>query len=87
MSMAPSQVPESYAPSVANRMSIYSSPAGGPSDDDLLREIRRILSTANLMTITKKQVRDELSALFGVDLTPRKAIINHFIEEILQGRL
>ena len=56
-----------------------------PSDDQLLIEIRRILSTANLMTVTKKQVRDELSTLFNYDLTSRKAVINRFIEEILQG--
>ncbi|KAJ3108426.1 hypothetical protein HDU97_001133 [Phlyctochytrium planicorne] len=85
--------PTTYAPSVAppppnNRLSMYSNmTAPGPSDEDLLREIRRILSTANLMTVTKKQVRDELSMLFGVDLTPRKSTINHYIEEILQGRL
>ncbi|KAJ3168219.1 hypothetical protein HDU88_001658 [Geranomyces variabilis] len=59
----------------------------GPSDDDLLRETRRILSTANLMTVTKKQVRDDLGVVFGTDLTSRKATINGFIEDILQGRL
>ncbi|KAJ3019246.1 hypothetical protein HKX48_002259 [Thoreauomyces humboldtii] len=59
----------------------------GPSDDDLLRETRRILATANLMTVTKKQVRDELGAVFGTDLNPRKGTINGFIEDILQGRL
>ncbi|KAJ3039984.1 hypothetical protein HDV00_011539 [Rhizophlyctis rosea] len=58
-----------------------------PNDDVILREVRRVLSTADLMTITKKQVRDDLSAYFGVDLTPKKGIINGFIEEILQGRL
>ena len=58
-----------------------------PSDDIILREVRRVLSTADLMTITKKQVRDDLSAYFGVDLTPKKGVINQFIEEILQGRL
>ncbi|KAJ3110436.1 hypothetical protein HDU96_006612 [Phlyctochytrium bullatum] len=89
--------PTAYAPSVVpptvsagKRLSMYSNFSGvpgGPTDDDLLREIRRILSTANLMTVTKKQVRDELSQIFGVDLTPRKATINQFIEEILQGRL
>ncbi|KAJ3331041.1 hypothetical protein HDU76_004208 [Blyttiomyces sp. JEL0837] len=66
--------------------SVYSN-MGGPSDQDLLREIRRILNDADLMSITKKQVREELSRLFGVDLTSRKATINQFIEEILQGRL
>ncbi|KAJ3127640.1 hypothetical protein HK100_009642 [Physocladia obscura] len=62
-------------------------PGGEPSDEQLLFEIRRILSTADLMTVTKKQVRDELSAVFRMDMTSRKALINQYIEEILQGRL
>ncbi|KAJ3298077.1 hypothetical protein HK104_011190 [Borealophlyctis nickersoniae] len=69
--------------------SMNSGVTGGvlPSDEEILREVRRILSTGNLMTITKKQVRDELSAIFACDLAPKKSVINHFIEEILQGRL
>ena len=58
-----------------------------PLDDDLLAEIRHILSTADLMTITKKAVRDDLSTLFGVDLTSRKEFINASIDGLLQGRL
>ncbi|RKP26540.1 chitin synthase-domain-containing protein [Syncephalis pseudoplumigaleata] len=58
-----------------------------PSDEQILEEIRRIISTANLMTVTKKQVRDELSTFFGVDMTPRKDYINRCIEMILQGQL
>ncbi|KAJ3357857.1 hypothetical protein HDU83_002985 [Entophlyctis luteolus] len=60
---------------------------GGPTNDQLLFEIRKILSTADLMTVTKKQVRDELSRIFRMDMTSRKAMINQYIEEILQGRL
>lgn len=58
-----------------------------PTDEELLFEVRRILSTANLMNITKKQVRDELSAWFKVDLSGRKGLINGYIEDILQGKL
>ncbi|KAI9355051.1 chitin synthase-domain-containing protein [Zopfochytrium polystomum] len=58
-----------------------------PSDDEILRELKRILASANLMSITKKQARDELSAIFGADMAPKKALINQFIDEILQGRL
>ncbi|KAJ3190616.1 hypothetical protein HK101_008533 [Irineochytrium annulatum] len=80
--------PGSIAPPAGNRFSMYSNGSGGsPTDDDILREVRRILATANLMTVTKKQVRDELGQVFGMDLTSRKATINQFIEEILQGRL
>jgi chitin synthase len=61
--------------------------SGYPSDELILNEIRRILSTADLMTVTKKQVRDELSNVFGVDMSPKKDYINHCIELILQGQL
>jgi DEK C terminal domain len=57
-----------------------------PNDDQILGEIRRILSTADLMTMTKKQVRDELSVFFGIDMT-FKDYINRCIEVILQGKL
>jgi len=58
-----------------------------PSDDEILQEIRNILSTANLMSITKKQVRDDLSQCFGMDMSLKKEYINNCIELILQGKL
>jgi len=58
-----------------------------PTDDQILQEIRHILSTANLMTITKKQTRDDLSAFFGYDLTPKRDFINNCIDKILKGEL
>ncbi|KAG0908103.1 hypothetical protein G6F33_009992 [Rhizopus arrhizus] len=62
-------------------------PPGFPTDDEILNEIKNILQTANLMSITKKQVREQLSAFFGFDMTPKKEFINTSIEYILQGRL
>ncbi|CEI86116.1 Putative Chitin synthase [Rhizopus microsporus] len=62
-------------------------PPGFPSDDEILSEIRNILQTANLMSITKKQVREQLSAFFGYDMTPKKEFINTSIEYILKGQL
>ncbi|RKP37869.1 chitin synthase-domain-containing protein [Dimargaris cristalligena] len=62
-------------------------PFNGPSDDEILAQIRQILDNANLMTITKKQVRDELSDRFGIDMLPKKDHINSCIEMILQGKL
>ncbi|KAI9140628.1 chitin synthase-domain-containing protein [Paraphysoderma sedebokerense] len=59
---------------------------GMPTDQEILMEIKRILATANLMSITKKQVRDELSALFNVDLSSKKEYINNCIEAVLQGQ-
>ncbi len=50
--------------------------AGLPSDDALLAEIRDILRTADLMTVTKKGVKFELERRFGVPLDARRAYIN-----------
>jgi chitin synthase len=50
--------------------------AGLPSDDALLAEIRDILRTADLMTVTKKGVKQELERRFGVPLDARRAYIN-----------
>ena len=58
-----------------------------PTDDALLAEIRDILRTANLMTVTKKQIRAELEQRFGVTLEARKAYINSATEALLSGQL
>ncbi|KAK4226371.1 chitin synthase 8 [Podospora fimiseda] len=50
--------------------------AGMPSDDALLAEIRDILRTADLMSITKKAIKQELERRFGVPLDSRRAYIN-----------
>ncbi|ORX90890.1 hypothetical protein K493DRAFT_265193 [Basidiobolus meristosporus CBS 931.73] len=58
-----------------------------PTDQEILSEIRHILSTADLMTVTKKQVREQLALVFGVDMNPRRDFINNSIELVLQGQL
>ncbi|CAG8463565.1 8890_t:CDS:2 [Paraglomus occultum] len=71
-----------------NRLSAYSAAlSDGPSDEEVLAEIRNILATANLMSITKKQVREQLTATFNTDMSSRKEFINNSIELILQGKL
>jgi chitin synthase len=50
--------------------------AGLPSDDAILTEIREILKTADLMTVTKKSIKLELERRFGVPLDARRAYIN-----------
>ena len=50
--------------------------AGLPSDDALLVEIREVLKTADLMTVTKKSIKNELERRFGVPLDARRAYIN-----------
>ncbi|KAI1314517.1 hypothetical protein EDD11_002033 [Mortierella claussenii] len=55
-----------------------------PTDEQLVNEIQNVLATADLMSITKKQVRERLMAFFGVDLTLRKEYINDMIERVLE---
>ncbi|KAJ1514799.1 hypothetical protein HMI56_007399 [Coelomomyces lativittatus] len=54
-----------------------------PSDEDLAHEIEMILSSADLMLVTKRSVREQLTSLFGVDLTHRKQFINQTIDYYL----
>jgi len=61
--------------------------AGLPSDDSILAEIREILKTADLMTITKKSIKMELEKRFGVSLDARRAYINSATEALLSGQL
>jgi chitin synthase len=49
---------------------------GLPSDDALLAEIREVLRTADLMTVTKKGIKQELERRFGVPLDAKRAYIN-----------
>ncbi|KAI8330035.1 chitin synthase-domain-containing protein [Blakeslea trispora] len=62
-------------------------PTGFPSDEEILNEIKHILATADLMSITKKQVREQLSSIFGCDMSFKKEFINTSIEHILQGQM
>ncbi|MCJ1389692.1 hypothetical protein MMC18_002549 [Xylographa bjoerkii] len=60
---------------------------GLPSDDAILAEIREILRTADLMTVTKKSIKMELERRFGVTLESRKPYIGSATEAILSGQL
>lgn len=48
---------------------------GLPTDDMLLQEIREILRTADLMTVTKKGVKQELERRFNCSLDAKRAYI------------
>jgi hypothetical protein len=55
----------------------------GPTDEQLQAEISRIIATSDLMKLTKKQVREELAQVFGMDMKSRKEMINATIDKIL----
>ena len=46
-----------------------------PSDDAILAEIREILKTADLMSVTKKSIKTELEARFGVNLDSKRSYV------------
>jgi len=58
-----------------------------PTDEEIVAQIQTIIYNSNLMMITKKQVREELSEYFGVDMSSKKDFINCTIEEILSGEM
>ncbi|CAO3653112.1 unnamed protein product [Cunninghamella blakesleeana] len=57
-----------------------------PNDVMIKREINLLLDQHDLMTLTKKQVRDALSKKFGVDMTERREFINETIEQLLSEK-
>lgn len=60
---------------------------GFPTDDAITNEIRNVLSTADLMTVTKKSIRQHLERHFGVKLSAKREYINYVTEAILTGQL
>lgn len=60
---------------------------GLPTDEALLIEIREILRTADLMTVTKKKVKQELETRFGCNLDSKRAYIGSATEAVLSGDL
>ena len=56
------------------------------SDEMIMAEVRKIINNSDLMCITKKKVREEVSEHFGVDLSSRRDYINHCIELALEER-
>jgi chitin synthase len=82
---APAYEPVLSASSARQRRS-QKSPTKGtnlPSEADLLSEIQRILTGADLQAITKKTIRKELSAFFSVDMEPHKKYINELVDRCL----
>ncbi|KAJ2147877.1 hypothetical protein EV176_001884 [Coemansia sp. RSA 451] len=58
-----------------------------PTDEQLVESTKRILSSQNLNSVTKKSVRAQLATEYGVDLSARKEFIGDAIELILAGQL
>jgi chitin synthase len=81
MSLAPSEMMSRHADMEMENLSHL------PSDDAILAEIREILRTADLMSVTKKSIKLELERRFGVNLDLKRPYINSATEAILAGAL
>jgi chitin synthase len=57
-----------------------------PTDSEIERAVQNILRTADLNTVTKREVRRQVEEMFGMDLTSRKNVINAMIDRILLGQ-
>ncbi|KAJ1665850.1 hypothetical protein IW140_002931 [Coemansia sp. RSA 1813] len=82
------QRPMSFAPTapypaIGNLHDLGSS----PSDTRLVEAIRQILGAADLNSLTKKKVRQQLCQEFNADLTARKDFISDTVDRILSGNL
>ena len=55
-----------------------------PSDKDILKEIRDMISKYDLETLSKKKIRKALSEKFGVDMTHKKDFIYKSIDELME---
>ena len=89
MSLAPSEMPGNRMSQFGgsqffgNQQELEMSNLNLPSDDALLAEIREILRTADLMTVTKKGIKQELERRFSVPLDSKRAYINSGMYSIL----
>lgn len=70
-------IPRTHSPEDADLL------GGGPTNADLDRAVQDVLRSADLNSITKREIRRQLEAHFGMDLTSRKATINASIDRIL----
>ncbi|KAJ2546337.1 hypothetical protein EV175_005638 [Coemansia sp. RSA 1933] len=61
--------------------------SNSPSDARLVEAIRQILGAADLNSLTKKKVRQQLCQEFKTDLTARKDFISDTVDRILSGNL
>lgn len=72
-----------YPPMMNSSTMLDNTNAYHPTDEEIRREVQRITASADLMTMTKKQVREQLSRHFGINMSYRKDFINFCIEEAL----
>ncbi|KAJ1886793.1 hypothetical protein LPJ66_009451 [Kickxella alabastrina] len=81
----PPPPPQPVATSIYNLMQV---PAVSqmPADESIAAAISSILDSSDLASVSMKQVRDELSRIFGIDMSVRREFINHTVQAMIQRR-
>lgn len=87
MSLAPSEGGMMGLPRTYSGTDMEMNMSDMPSDDAILAEIREILRTADLMSVTKKSIKAELERRFGVPMDSKRQYIGSATEAILSGQL
>ncbi|ORX71845.1 hypothetical protein DL89DRAFT_265558 [Linderina pennispora] len=82
-----SSMPSPQQAATSNHNLLQMSGSQMPSDEAIAATISNILDNSDLSTITMKQVRDELSRIFGVDLSSRREFIQSTIQSMIQSRV
>lgn len=57
----------------------------GPAEDDISRQIERILDSADLSKITKRMIREQLATHYGLDMSYKRDFINSKVDAILSN--
>jgi chitin synthase len=74
----------SPAPSMAFQQQQQVAPSGVPSDEGIVADVRAVLASADLTTVTKKGIRTYLEQSYGAPLSPQqKALVNQVISTTL----
>jgi chitin synthase len=76
MSLAPSELMSQRGSQMYDPAGMEMSSIELPSDDAIVAEIKDILRTADLMNVTKKSIKRELEARFGVSLDAKRVYVN-----------
>lgn len=80
MQMMPSPVLSSSSPLTTSSLGM------GPSDAELVAKIQELLTGVDLMTVTKKKIRQQLESVYGVDMSARREFISRAIDLELQNQ-
>lgn len=54
-----------------------------PGDEVIARDIHAIVTTSDLTTVTKKTIRAQLEAKYGISVAPKRAFVNETVDKIL----